>query len=991
MGVFWLSFTVKLDSEIFTNNIEPNEPNHPQIVVLPTEFDANNNKIADALEIQAAGLQNELVDVLIGFKHAPSQEDQQLIENIGGIWRKSYSIVYAAYVSVPTWSLEELAENHAISSISQNARSKSLLYLSSNQMGARGDAWNYQYAGLNVSGMEYFSTAVLDTGVDASHPDLESRVIGWVDFSGADAETPGDEYATYSDFGHHGTHVAGIIAGQGNSSKNGYLNVSQAGVISDINGYGWYGPAFVKPDGTSKNAIIRQSWNAAFNTWVGLERDGSGFPSGSSSTNNSQWTQAVSTAGNYTTYVGGNNQQNINYDIPYVAQSAFPLTAPADGFGVAAGIAPTSKIVGVKVLDDTGSGSADQLIDGYDWCVTNKDTYNITVINLSLGFGAIETIIDAATANLVNLYGFVVVVAAGNDGTASTKIGSPGSTREAITVGAVNRLNEVAYYSSVGNPVFNTGVVKPDVTAPGGSYMQSPSSSSRYGHTIFSTDSNFDDEYVGDYGSDGWIDSKTPVDRYPNDYMGMQGTSMATPHVSGLAQLLIQRLALENSGTWVWSQANALKIKQIICLATSESANLGLGGESDQNPALNRGAKDYTEGWGRVHAATALDLMELYLDTQIDEEIRFSTAPNGQRVAAFKLPLVQDLDYTYTLTIQDSNADMDMFLYQESGSIYGEPIEVVRSASVGLGVDEELNFTPLVAGNYYLIIRWAAGSGESIASLTAATINDAVDAYNLQFTTGGDQPWFYQTVVSNDGIDALQSGAITHAQVSWVQTTIYGLGTLNFTWRVSSESDYDFLTFYANGFHVANISGEVGWTTIQYDLDTFGPHILRWEYSKDDTSSLGSDCGWLDKIVYDLYKPVAPILQAISGPSSTGDVELKWNAVEGATSYKIFRDIKVITDLSGMTPIAIGVQSPSFINTGLSDGTYYYVVVATNAAGDSPRSNCESVTVAIPVKSTEKEKGFKIDAYDTGLFLIVSSMGMGIFLLRKRKHPLSSL
>ena len=520
--------------------------------------------------------------------------------------------------------------------------------------------------------------------------------------------------------------------------------------------------------------------------------------------------------------------------------------------------------------------------------------------------------------------------------------------------------------------------------SPGGSYQTSPGSSSQYGHTIFATDSNFDDEYVGDYGPDGWIDSKNEVDRYPDDYMGMQGTSMATPHVSGLAQLLIQRLALENSGTWVWSQANALKIKQIICLATSESSNLGLGGESDQNPVLNRGAKDYTEGWGRVHAATALDLLELYMGGQIDEEIRFSNAPNGNRVAAFKLPLVQDLDYTYTLTIQDSNSDMDMFLYQESGSSYGEPIEVARSASVGLGVDEELNFTPIVTGNYYLIIRWAAGSGESIASLSAATINDAVDAYNLKFTTGGTLPWLYQTVVSNDSIDALQSGPINHNEISWVQTTVSGLGTLNFSWRVSSQADNDFLTFYANGVSVVSISGEQGWTTVQYDLDTIGPHILRWEYSKDESVSGGSDCGWLDEIVYELYMPIAPILQAISGPSQTGNIQLKWNAVEGAISYKIYRDTIEITDIAGMTPLATEVQTNSFINTGLSNGTYYYVVVGTNAAGDSPQSNCESVTVAITTISTEKKEGFKIDTYNVGLLLIGCSIGIGGILKRKR-------
>ena len=83
------------------------------------------------------------------------------------------------------------------------------------------------------------------------------------------------------------------------------------------------------------------------------------------------------------------------------------------------------------------------------------------------------------------------------------------------------------------------------------------------------------------------------------------------------------------------------------------------------------------------------------------------------------------------------------------------------------------------------------------------------------------------------------------------------------------------------------------------------------------------------------------------GPSSSGNITLGWNIVEGAISYSIYRSSSPITDMNGLTTIITGIIGTIYRDTGLLDGNYFYVVVASNAGGDSPISNSESVVVAL--------------------------------------------
>ena len=132
---------------------------------------------------------------------------------------------------------------------------------------------------------------------------------------------------------------------------------------------------------------------------------------------------------------------------------------------------------------------------------------------------------------------------------------------------------------------------------------------------------------------------------------------------------------------------------------------------------------------------------------------------------------------------------------------------------------------------------------------TSYSIGDAVDNTSLTWTTGGNANWAWQAAISYYGGDAAQSGTITHSQSTWVQTTVTGPGTLSFYWKVSSESNYDYLRFYIDGAEQSGkISGEVNWQQKSYTIPS-GTHTLKWAYTKDVSINKGSDKGWLDYVV----------------------------------------------------------------------------------------------------------------------------------------------
>ncbi|MBI5395255.1 MAG: hypothetical protein HZA91_08175, partial [Verrucomicrobia bacterium] len=133
-------------------------------------------------------------------------------------------------------------------------------------------------------------------------------------------------------------------------------------------------------------------------------------------------------------------------------------------------------------------------------------------------------------------------------------------------------------------------------------------------------------------------------------------------------------------------------------------------------------------------------------------------------------------------------------------------------------------------------------------AMPASSLGEALGAPELAWDTNGDERW--APTIAPDGSTAAWSGSIGDLQVSWVETTVTGPGTLAFEWKVSSELDADFLTFSVDGVdQPGRISGEAGWQPLTFNIPS-GTHRLRWTYAKNGANAVGFDAGWLRRVVY---------------------------------------------------------------------------------------------------------------------------------------------
>jgi hypothetical protein len=138
------------------------------------------------------------------------------------------------------------------------------------------------------------------------------------------------------------------------------------------------------------------------------------------------------------------------------------------------------------------------------------------------------------------------------------------------------------------------------------------------------------------------------------------------------------------------------------------------------------------------------------------------------------------------------------------------------------------------------------------AAPVRADLASAVDSSSLPFTTGGSANWYEDYSTFTYGSSSVRSGYMTDNQSSYMQTVVSGTGTISFYWKVSSESNYDWLSFYIDGTRQDRISGTstTAWAMKTYSASNTGTHTLKWEYSKDVSSSNGSDAGWVDRITW---------------------------------------------------------------------------------------------------------------------------------------------
>jgi len=146
------------------------------------------------------------------------------------------------------------------------------------------------------------------------------------------------------------------------------------------------------------------------------------------------------------------------------------------------------------------------------------------------------------------------------------------------------------------------------------------------------------------------------------------------------------------------------------------------------------------------------------------------------------------------------------------------------------------------------------GHVDQVSYVTSAPprLQQALDTCDVAWSSAGSlysNGWFAQTNVTHDGNWAAQSGAIWHNQTNWLQATVSGVTNVSFWWKVSSQTDGDFLQFYTNGVLARQISGEVNWQSNDFKLPA-QTNLLEWRFVRDAGITEGSNCGWLDQVTF---------------------------------------------------------------------------------------------------------------------------------------------
>ncbi|MGW1057073.1 S8 family serine peptidase [Micromonospora rubida] len=173
------------------------------------------------------------------------------------------------------------------------------------------------------------------------------------------------------------------------------------------------------------------------------------------------------------------------------------------------GVAPGAQLLIGKVLSNGGYGADSGIIAGMEWAARS----GAKVVSMSLGGPGTDGTDPMALAvnQLTAETGALFTIAAGNEGEGgASTLGSPGTADAALTVGAVDDADDLAYFSSRG-PRIGDGAIKPEITAPGVAIVAARAAGTSLGK---------------------------PVDP---QYTSASGTSMATPHVAGAAAILAQQ------------------------------------------------------------------------------------------------------------------------------------------------------------------------------------------------------------------------------------------------------------------------------------------------------------------------------------------------------------------------------------------------------------------------------------------------------------------
>jgi MYXO-CTERM domain-containing protein len=675
--------------------------------------DVNGNKVSDSLELVPAGSVRaapDWVDLHLILKQPVTAENVTAFQAAGGEVLRVYErICFGFRGRIPRASVATAAERFGHALIGAYPVQSLVPHLDEVTRALRArPTWTPAFtdypSGFSGAGT---TIAFLDSGVDASHPDLALGERYFRDFTT-------DAVATASDARGHGTAVAGVALGTGLAfgAGPGALRFTAHGTLTGVAA----GSGFRNPFHAPVRSRVRLSATATFTGGTTTQLAFADAPDGTQS-----WVAAGSR-------VSGPSPLTltIDYGVSSLYHQSFVLLAPAGLFAVATtldtfpastegtnpfrGVAPGAHWAGFKVVRNDGISQSSDVLDALEALVTPPPgesaslaaVHGIKVVNISIGTNDASAPELRAAVNTLVSNGLLPVVSAGNGPTG--RMPDPARARGALTVGASSDADRLAEYSQLGFSASDpTEGNKPDVLAPGGSVFRSH---------VLAPDSNQSD-----------ASDPTFADVQANDYVSLAGTTLAAAATSGAAALIIE--ALESVGrTWVYgTDASPNLVKMLLLAGATETNRLREGGTSQNSPKLGRAATphDPYEGFGLVNVDASIEAVRLGLA----EGFTGSTS-GAQRAFGRNVTILAGKTLDVALEVTSGTPDLDLYLYSSTPNPDGIPALVASSTSAVAGGSETLRHTSTSEATYYLFVKTLAGTGSFTLSSFQAECGDEV-------------------------------------------------------------------------------------------------------------------------------------------------------------------------------------------------------------------------------------------------------------------------
>lgn len=197
------------------------------------------------------------------------------------------------------------------------------------------------------------------------------------------------------------------------------------------------------------------------------------------------------------------------------------------------------------------------------------------------------------------------------------------------------------------------------------------------------------------------------------------------------------------------------------------------------------------------------------------------------------------------------------FLYQITADNTPTSYNLVGTLPTGLTFDSGLGKifgTPTVDGLFTVTLVATNAYGDDTLDLSinidpaGTDLTVALDQLDLVWTTSGNTAWQPVTTGAHDGIDAASITALPDGGTATMEAQLEGPASIQFYWQVSSEKNYDCLTFSVDGVEYFRISGDVKWKLQTVPIPT-GTHRLSFRYQKDAYNSGGQDFAMVDEVL----------------------------------------------------------------------------------------------------------------------------------------------